>query len=103
MNELLRQFTLDIERYKHQPIGILMTLPEAFIILNQLQLTLRHPFNSPPIVHITEYLARQLQRSISITPALAAIAAAGWNHDHDQPTNILKYPPEDPTLSLIHI
>jgi hypothetical protein len=56
---------------------------QAFYILSSLQLVLLHPDYPPHLSELVMQFAEGLQRSISVTPALAALCAAGWDRAQD--------------------
>jgi hypothetical protein len=57
---------------------------QAMCLLGQLQLACRHPQNRGPTRQVAEEVARDLQVAVSITPALAGVAEAGWHEEYDQ-------------------
>jgi len=69
------------------PIQVVITAPEAFAILAQLQLASRHPANTGATATIARRFARALQQAIAITPTLRTLAEAGWNPACDVPTD----------------
>lgn len=51
---------------------------DAWILLSQLQLALRHPENQGPSAEIARKIARFLQESMQLTGTLAEVAELGW-------------------------
>ncbi len=56
---------------------------DAWILLSQLQLALRHPENTGPTAEAASSIARRLQSIVAPHGALAAVAERGWNPDYD--------------------
>lgn len=56
---------------------------DAWILLSQLQLALRHPQNTGPSAEAARQIARRLQSIVAPHGALAAVAERGWNPDYD--------------------
>lgn len=84
----LDDFTIEFENLARRPSFLLEISPsQAWILLGHLQLALRHPANIGPSAMIARAFANQLQDYIATTPALAAVAAAGWDPDYDQLPN----------------
>lgn len=55
-------------------------------MMSAVQLACRHPDFDGPTRHIAEQAARQIQRLIAPSGALAIVAERGWNPDHDEET-----------------
>lgn len=67
-------------------IMLQLTPGEAWCLLAQLQLACRHPDNNGPSRKVAEEIARYLQTAVATTPALAELAARGWDPTYDTPT-----------------
>jgi len=63
---------------------------DAWVLLSQLQLALRHPQNTGPVSQMARQFARRLQSIVASHGALAIVAERGWNPDYDVPQ-----PPEE--------
>jgi len=63
---------------------------DAWILLSQLQLALRHPKNTGPSSEAAKQIARRLQSIVAPHGALAAVAERGWDASYDVPQ-----PPEE--------
>lgn len=63
---------------QRQAIELRISPLEAWCVMAQIQLALRHPNNTGIARMYAEIVARQLQSAIAITPALAQIAEMGW-------------------------
>lgn len=60
------------------PVVIELTPAEAWIVLSQLQLALRHPQNTGPSAKIAREIAQRIQAVVARESVLAAVAEAGW-------------------------
>jgi hypothetical protein len=58
---------------------------DAWILLCQLQLALRHPENSGPSADKARQIARRLQSLVAPTGALKIVAERGWDTYFDVP------------------
>ena len=56
---------------------------DAFCLIGQLQLALRHPQNTGPTAQMTREFAERLILIAATTPALRAIAELGWDPNFD--------------------
>lgn len=82
---------LDFEAFKQEfaklpekpKVTIRLFQIHAWVLLSQLQLALRHPKNTGKSSKIARDIAHQLQSLIATTPALAAIAEAGYHPELD--------------------
>jgi hypothetical protein len=66
-----------------QPKELKLTPTDAFCLLSQLQLALRHPKNVGHAAYVGRQLAEDLQEYISVTPNLKLVIEAGWDPEHD--------------------
>lgn len=80
MIALERQFLKDMRRLRsREPLALVLTMGEAFTLLANLQLALRHPANRGPSARgIALEFALRVQRYLAATPAIAAACQAGW-------------------------
>ncbi len=62
-----------------------LSFPEAFCLLGQVQLALRHPGNRGLAADLATRIARQIQEQISVSPAISVVAEAGWHPESDVP------------------
>jgi len=67
-----------------QRLVLSMTPLEDWCLLCQVQLACRHPENTGPTRAIAERIARQFQRQIAHSGALAIVAERGWHKEFDQ-------------------
>lgn len=81
--QLLALAEEDMRRLQHDHTMLNLTLPEAMILLAQVQLALRHPGNTGSSAAVATRLARRLERIVSLTPAIGEIARRGWDQNHD--------------------
>ncbi|MDD5457478.1 MAG: hypothetical protein PHV30_10680 [Candidatus Margulisbacteria bacterium] len=83
--ENIRRFKSDFERYVNdlKVIKMDVTPLEAWVIMCQLQLALRHPRNIGPTAVIAREIAKEIQEKVAITPALQEIAEKGWKREFD--------------------
>lgn len=80
----LVDFERDYNSLKNQPVLKLeINLQEAWGVMAQLQLALRHPMNQGASAEIGKSFALLLQEKVSITPVLEQVAEAGWNKEYD--------------------
>lgn len=62
-----------------QPITLLLSKLQAWALLSQLQLALRHPENKGATADIGRHFAEVIQKQVAVTPALAEVAKRGWD------------------------
>jgi hypothetical protein len=67
----------------HPGLILYITPLEAWYLLAQLQLALRHPKNNGKSYRYAKNLALAIQFEIARTPALNAVASRGWNSLYD--------------------
>jgi hypothetical protein len=84
MDDIDEQFAIDFEQLARSDRKITLTLSpaEAFALLAQLQLALRHPANGGGSSEIARAIAQYLELQVATTPALRAITTQGWNEPH---------------------
>ena len=82
---LLGRFSEELTRLADNPevLSFGMTRKEMWVILCQLQLSLRHPQNTGSTSLIAKDIARRLQAIVAPSGALAEVAEMGWNPQHD--------------------
>ena len=66
-----------------QPIELLLSKLQAWALLSQLQLALRHPENKGATADIAKHFAEEIQKKVATTPALAEVAKRGWDPKYD--------------------
>lgn len=66
-----------------QPIELLLSKLQAWALLSQLQLALRHPENKGTTADVGRHFAKEIERQVAKTPALAEVARRGWNEKYD--------------------
>jgi len=66
-----------------QPIELLLSKLQAWALLSQLQLALRHPENKGTTAAIAKHFAEVIQKQVAKTPALAEVAKRGWDSQYD--------------------
>jgi hypothetical protein len=57
---------------------------DAWILLSQIQLALRHPQNTGPSAGRARRIASELQGLVATSGALAIVARRGWHKEFDQ-------------------
>lgn len=67
-----------------QPVHLELSKVNAWILAAQLQLALRHPKNTGPTALIGRQIVQRIHVAVATTPALAAVAAKGWDPAQDQ-------------------
>lgn len=67
-----------------QPVILELTKLQAWSLLSQLQLALRHPENKGPTSDIAREIAGAIQEKIATSPALAEVARRGWDKRYDE-------------------
>jgi hypothetical protein len=65
---------------------------DAWVLLSQIQLALRHPGNQGESARIARGIAKRLQCIVAPHGALAIIAERGWDSNYDVP---VEEPPHD--------
>jgi hypothetical protein len=78
------EYVRDFPRLSDVVVELHLDGIQAMCLLGQIQLACRHVQNTGPTRRIVERIARKLQEAVSITPALAAVAEAGWHEEFDQ-------------------
>lgn len=64
-------------------IVLTMTPAQAWILLAQLQLALRHPGNGGPSAALAREIAGRLQEAVASDGALKEVAEQGWREEFD--------------------
>jgi hypothetical protein len=57
---------------------------DAWILLGQLQLALRHPANKGNVREVAEAVARLVQQQLILSPLLKELVEKGWDAVNDQ-------------------
>lgn len=84
LDPLRAQFAEDFaERLPDLTVEFVLTGVEAWALLSAIQLATRHPRFTGPTAQIAAKIARGVESQLAVTPALAAIAAAGWDQIAD--------------------
>ena len=65
-------------------VHLVLSAPEAWIILAQLQLALRHPLNNGASSDVAHRVVEEIASKVACSPRLRAIYEAGWDPDCDQ-------------------
>jgi len=83
--ELLKQFQEDFAALcaSEEPVALHLTKLEAWIVMGNLQLSLRHPKNVGASSILAESVARRIQKLLAVTSALQHVAEMGWDPAHD--------------------
>lgn len=71
---------------RQEMVTLQLTTLEAWVVLAQLQLALRHPKNTGGSSVIAHKIADRLQKIVASDGALAEVAELGWRPEHDVPT-----------------
>jgi len=81
------QFSAEFAALYHnrRTIALHIRLVDAWILLSQLQLALRHSENTGPSAERARHIAKQLQAIVAPSGALAIVAERGWDAQHDVP------------------
>ncbi len=66
------------------PITITLSAVEAWVLMSQLQLALRHPKNKGSSAAIVMKIAQNLQDELAITDVLKEVAEMGWRKEFDE-------------------
>lgn len=66
-------------------VHVELTFAEAFTLIANIQLALRHPNNTGASAEIAREAARKLQRELSINPVIYQVAEMGWDRSKDLP------------------
>ncbi len=84
-SELERDFIKDFPKLlKLPPVLIELSAVNAWQLMSQLQLALRHPLNKGPAAKFSLNLAKQLQGQLAITETLKEVAEMGWHPEFDE-------------------
>jgi hypothetical protein len=76
-----------------EPVILRLDWLEAWTLLGQLQLALRHPMNVGPSAVVARQLIATLKQRVATTPALAEVARRGDDRRFDVPR---RSAPRDP-------
>jgi len=79
-DELFAQFQHDFTALALDPGEVILTMTkvEAWGLLSQIQLALRHPQNTGEIASVARSIGEMIQREVATTPALQEVANRGW-------------------------
>ena len=81
---LFRQFSRDFAGLANRrPIVLRLTALQAWALLSQLQLALRHPANIGPTAETARRIAEGLEAIVATTSALQEVARRGWDPAFD--------------------
>jgi hypothetical protein len=85
VNDLESRFAKEFEEICQSKRKIVIELSrlQAWVLMAQLQLALRHPMNRNASSKIARELARQLQDQVAPSGALAELAEKGWRPEED--------------------
>lgn len=75
--EQFKKEMLLIDQYA--PLQLTLKRSEAFMLLSQLQLALRHPENTGPTADWARELGQTLEGAMSVSPAIGNVAQRGWS------------------------
>lgn len=64
---------------ENPPLTLTLKRSEAFLLLSQLQLALRHPENTGFAADWIRRLGETLEGAVSVSPAIADVARRGWS------------------------
>lgn len=64
---------------EYAPLQLTLKRSEAFLLLSQLQLALRHPENTSYAAEWARPFADTLASAVSVSPAIAEIVRRGWS------------------------
>ena len=76
---LVEQMAIDLRDLEAQHPTVVLELPlvDAWMLIGELQLALRHPENTGPSRDVAARVKELLVRTIATTPSLARVAAMG--------------------------
>ena len=83
--ELIQQMAIDLRALEAQHPTVVLELPlvDAWMLIGELQLALRHPKNRGRSRDVAERVKDLLVRKIATTPTLARVAAMGDDPQFD--------------------
>jgi len=83
--ELFAQFSKEFAELDKdvQPVLLTMTKVQAWALMSQLQLALRHPENTGRTSTMAREIAETIERNVATTPALKEVARRGWHQEYD--------------------
>lgn len=67
------------------PLMLQVRADQAFMLLAQLQLALRHPGNKGPSAFFARTLGATIQKHISVNATIEALCQKGWDPEFDIP------------------
>jgi hypothetical protein len=77
------QLVAEVNAIRDKRVTLDLGVAEAWILLAQLQLALRHPQNCGASAQFAIQVAEILAAQVAATPGLRAIYEAGWNPEND--------------------
>jgi hypothetical protein len=80
---LQAQFQAEMAALADKPVELHMTGLDAWVLLSQLQLALRHPGNIGASAEMARVIAGKLQEAVAVSPALFVVAVRGWDPEYD--------------------
>ncbi len=84
-SDLEVKFIKDFTLLQSRPAIQLTLKPvEAWALMSELQLALRHPLNKGGTAKIAMKIAQSLQEQLSITETLRKVAEMGWHAEFDR-------------------
>jgi hypothetical protein len=85
-NDLYKRFSEEFKTLceDKQPVILELTKKQAWMLMCEVQLALRHPNNNGPSAKVSKEVAELLQEQIATTPALAELARRGWETKYDE-------------------
>lgn len=84
--DLEQRFAAELQALDRSGLDIVLTLTpvQAWILLGQLQLALRHPGNVGQSAALAREIADRVQKGVAPSGALKEVAEQGWNEEHDE-------------------
>jgi hypothetical protein len=69
--------------HRRPEVTVKLSALEAWILMSQIQLALRHPENKGEPAKIVETIARTIQKEFDVDPVLTELAEQGWHAEYD--------------------
>lgn len=85
MPAYVAQAAKDIQQFRETPVTFELDLVTAMDLLGLIQLASRHPALPERTLKFAKHFGGYVQKAVSMTPALAQLAAAGWKPEFDMP------------------
>jgi hypothetical protein len=80
----LKSFVAELVALRDCALVMKLSALDAWCVLATIQLACRHPEFTGSTRQIAEGVARRMQASLTLSPALQDLAERGWNPEYDE-------------------